>query len=140
MVPLHHLGLFVLFELGLCSYRTLVPTVYLTKFFATTFHFLACFSDNFLISSSVDFLWMSIMGRLVLNFLPFEILLGLLFTPGISVALNLSMASQASSAFFYHYLFYGLNHPFNATNRLVVVCTSFFNGYIEFYMEFIKFL
>ena len=42
---------------------------------------------------------MSIIGKLVRYFLPFDNLLGLLFTPGMSVVLNMSTASQAFSAF-----------------------------------------
>ena len=100
MVPLHHLGLFVLSESGLCSYRTLVPTSNLANSLPLLLHAIfEHFSDYFSISSSVDFLWMSIMGRPVLNFLPFKISLGLLFTPGMSVAPNMSMASQVSSVF-----------------------------------------
>ena len=84
---LHHLGHFVLSKSGFFSYRTLVPTGSLANYFSLTVIF-NLFSDSFSICSSVDLSWMSIIGRPIQYFLPFRILQGLLFIPGMSVALK----------------------------------------------------
>ena len=86
IIPLHHFGLFHLFISGFCSYKTSVQTGNLGNSLPKV-GLLALFSDIFLSLFSVDFLCTSIMGKLVLNSLPFKISLGILLAPGMAVAL-----------------------------------------------------
>ena len=68
----------------------------------------------------------SITGNPVLYFLPLRISPGLLFNLGISVALNMSIASHASSVFLTKICLIVCTIRSTETNRVMVVCAAFF--------------
>ena len=99
-VPFNQVGCLILELSGFESYKMGVPTGNLLNSWPFML-LLSLFSAKDSISASLDFWWMSIMGKFVLNFLPLRILLGLLLIPGISVALNMNIASHVFSAFLF---------------------------------------
>ena len=108
-----------------------------TGIFANSFpdvDLLNLLSTNLSISLSFDFWFKSMVGKFVLYFLPFIKSPGLLFMPGISVALNISITNQAFSAFLVMICFYSVDHMFNTPYRLVVVCAVFFSTVIPSFM------
>ena len=99
-LPFAHSGLFVLHESGFFSYKMGMFQLESWAILCQRWVYSNHLSDIFSISVSC---WIfdghQLLVRFVLYLQPFRISLGLLLIPGMSVAWNISMASQVLSAF-----------------------------------------
>ena len=137
IVPLHHFGCFILLESGFFSYKPHVPIGILANSLPV-FGTFSCLSNVFSISDSFDFWCAPIMGKFVLYFQHFNISAGLLLIPGMSVVLNMSIASHAWSVFFIIECIIVWTIHFNTANRLIFVGTRFFDDYVQFGVKIIE--